>query len=87
MDKPTSDAERLAALRGEINEETVRTVIHAMLYMMRDHADFQTKQPLMGIIRQLIQEVVIASTPGRDPPCWKCMAGSHRSSLPWWQRN
>ena len=39
-----------------------------MLYMMRDHADPQTKQPLIGIIRQLIQKVVIASTPGRQPP-------------------
>ncbi|MCJ8240630.1 recombinase family protein [Peteryoungia algae] len=68
MDKPVSDAERLAALRDEINEDTVRTVIHAMLYMMRDHADPQTKQPLIGIIRQLIQKVVIASTPGRQPP-------------------
>ena len=68
MDAPISDAERLAALRGEINEETVRTVIHTMLYMMRDHADTQTKQPLIGIIRQLIQKVLIASTPGRQPP-------------------
>ena len=33
--------------------------------MMRDHADNQTKQPIIGIIRQFIQEVVIASTPGR----------------------
>lgn len=39
-----------------------------MLYMMRDHADPQAKQPLIGIIRQLIQKVVIASTPGRKPP-------------------
>ncbi len=68
MDKPVSDAERLATLRDEINEDTVRTVIHAMLYMMRDHADTQTKQPLIGIIRQLIQKVVVASTPGRQPP-------------------
>ncbi|MBU0831160.1 MAG: recombinase family protein [Alphaproteobacteria bacterium] len=68
MDKPVSDAERLATLRDEINEDTVRTVIHAMLYMMRDHADPQTKQPLIRIIRQLVQKVVIASTPGRQPP-------------------
>ncbi len=68
MDKPISDAERLAALRDEINEDTVRTVIHATLYMMRDHAVSQTKQPLIGIIRQLIQKVVIASTPGRPRP-------------------
>lgn len=68
MDKPVSDAERLATLHDEINEDTVRTVIHAMLYMMRDHADPQAKQPLIGIIRQLIQKVVIASTPGRQPP-------------------
>lgn len=68
MDKPVSYAERLATLRDEINEDTVPTVIHAMLYMMRDHADTQTKQPLIGIIRQLIQKVVIASTPGRQPP-------------------
>jgi len=47
---------------------TVRTVIHTMLYMMRDHADTQTKRPLIGIIRQLIQKVAIASTPGRQPP-------------------
>lgn len=39
-----------------------------MLYMMRDHADAQTRQPLIGIIRQLVQKVVIASTPGRQPP-------------------
>ena len=68
MDKPISDAERPATLRDEINEDTVRKVIHTMLYMMRDHADTQTKQPLIGIIRQLIQKVVIASTPGRLPP-------------------
>ncbi|MCJ8236702.1 hypothetical protein [Peteryoungia algae] len=67
MDKPISDAERLAALRDKINEDTVRTVIHAMLYLMRDHADLQTKQPLIDIIRQLIQKVVIVSTPGRQP--------------------
>jgi hypothetical protein len=28
-----------------------------MLYMMRDHADTQTKRPLIGIIRQLIHKV------------------------------
>ncbi|SIR00023.1 hypothetical protein SAMN05880561_1074 [Rhizobium sp. RU33A] len=28
----------------------------------------QTKQPLVGIIRELIQKVVIARTPGRQPP-------------------
>ena len=39
-----------------------------MLYMMLDHGDAQTKQPLIGIIRQLIQKVVIGSTPGRQPP-------------------
>lgn len=39
-----------------------------MLYMMRDHADTQTKRPLISIIRQLIHKVAIASTPGRQPP-------------------
>lgn len=43
MDKPISDAERLSALRDEFNQGTGRAAIHAMLYMMRDHADPQTK--------------------------------------------
>ncbi len=46
---------------------TVRTVIHSMIYLMRDHADMATKQPLIGNIRQLIQKVVINRTAGREP--------------------
>ncbi len=38
-----------------------------MIYLMRDHADMPTKQPLIGIIQQLIQKVVINRTAGREP--------------------
>ena len=67
VEHPRNDAGKLEQLREEINEETVRTVIHSMIYLMRDHADMPTKQPLIAIIRQLIQKVVINRTAGREP--------------------
>ncbi|WP_254229097.1 hypothetical protein [Agrobacterium salinitolerans] len=40
---------------------------HSAFYYMREHADSETKQPFINLVRQFIQKVVIGKTPGHQP--------------------
>lgn len=44
----------------------VQRVTNAVMYYMREHADVETKQPFITIIRGLIQQVVIGPAQTRS---------------------
>ncbi len=46
-------------LADDVTPEVVQRVINAVMYYMREHADAETKQPFITMIRGLIQQVVI----------------------------
>jgi DNA invertase Pin-like site-specific DNA recombinase len=48
-----------ANLADDVTAEMVERVINALMYYLREHADTETKQPFVNIIRGLIQQVVI----------------------------
>lgn len=54
-------------LKAEVSPQAVELVINSALYHMREHADAETKQPFITIVRQFIQKVVIGKTPGHQP--------------------
>ncbi|WP_312358395.1 hypothetical protein [Agrobacterium sp.] len=47
--------------------EAVERIINSAFYYMHEHADTETKQPFINIVRQFIQKVVIGKTPGHQP--------------------
>ncbi|WP_026617462.1 hypothetical protein [Ensifer aridi] len=53
-------------MKAEVSPEAVELILNSACYHMREHADTETKQPFINIVRQFIQKVVIGRTPG--PP-------------------
>jgi DNA invertase Pin-like site-specific DNA recombinase len=58
---------RIRKLQSEVTPESVELIINAAWYMMREHADNETKQQFVSMVRQFIQKVVIGKTPGHQP--------------------
>ena len=52
---------------------------------LREHADAETKQRFINIVRQFIQKVVIGKTPGHQPASLE-VHGRIASILPRWKR-
>lgn len=50
-----------------MSPEAVELIINSVSYYIREHADAETKQPFINIVRQFIQKVVIGKTPGHQP--------------------
>ncbi|WP_412050167.1 recombinase family protein [Hoeflea sp. Naph1] len=46
-------------LADDVTPEVVQRVINSVMYYMREHADAETKQPFITMIRGLVQQVVI----------------------------
>lgn len=42
-------------------------ILNTILYAVREHADKETRQPFINLVRQFIQKVVIGKTPGHQP--------------------
>ncbi|MGQ3164924.1 MAG: recombinase family protein, partial [Agrobacterium sp.] len=59
--------EKLRKLKAEVSPEAVELVINSAFYYLREHADTETKQPFINLVRQFIQKVVIGKTPGHQP--------------------
>ncbi|MBB3139078.1 hypothetical protein FHS26_006859 [Rhizobium pisi] len=59
--------EKVKKLKAEVSPQAVELIINSAFYYMREHADSETKQPFINIVRQSIQKVVIAKTPGHQP--------------------
>ncbi|TBD88116.1 recombinase family protein [Rhizobium ruizarguesonis] len=59
--------EKVRKLKAEVSPESVELIINSASYYMREHADAETKQPFINIVRQFIQKVVIGKTPGHQP--------------------
>lgn len=54
-------------LADDVPPEVVEQVINAVFYYMREHADAETKQPFINMIRGLVHQVVIGPADnGRD---------------------
>ena len=64
---PSDLATRLKKLKAEVSPETVELIINTTFFYMREHADTETKQSFIHIIRQFIQKVVIGKTRGHQP--------------------
>jgi DNA invertase Pin-like site-specific DNA recombinase len=47
------------SISEQVTPEAIKAVVDAILYLMREHADAETKQPFIQIIRALIQVVEI----------------------------
>ena len=60
-------AEKIKKLKAEVSPEAVELIINCAFYYMREHADTETKQRFINIVRQFIQKVVISKTPGHQP--------------------
>ncbi|GGG20839.1 hypothetical protein GCM10010924_57820 [Rhizobium wenxiniae] len=58
---------RIRKLKAEVSPEAVELVINSAFYYMREHADTETKQPFINLVRQFVQKVVIGKTPGHQP--------------------
>lgn len=58
---------RIRKLKAEVSPEAVERIINSAFYYMREHADTETKQPFINLVRQFIQKVVIGKTPGHQP--------------------
>ena len=59
--------EKIGKLKAEVSPQAVELIINSAFYYMREHADTETKQPFINIVRQFIQKVVIGKTPGHQP--------------------
>ncbi|MGY5811704.1 recombinase family protein [Rhizobium sp. LEGMi198b] len=59
--------EKIRKLKAEVSPQAVELIINSAFYYMREHADSETKQPFVNIVRQFIQKVVIGKTPGHQP--------------------
>ena len=59
--------EKIKKLKAEVSPDAVELVINSAFYYLREHADTETKQPFINIVRQFIQKVVIGKTPGHQP--------------------
>ncbi len=59
--------QKIKKLKAEVSPEAVELIINSTFYYMREHADPETKQPFINIVRQFIQKVVIGKTPGHQP--------------------
>ncbi|WP_312406277.1 recombinase family protein [Rhizobium sp.] len=58
---------RIRKLKAEVSPEAVELVINSAFYYMREHADTETKQSFINLVRQFVQKVVIGKTPGHQP--------------------
>jgi hypothetical protein len=58
---------KILRLQQQINPEAVEIVLNTILYAVREHADKETRQPFINLVRQFIQKVVIGKTPGHQP--------------------
>lgn len=58
--------EKIRRLKAEVSPDAVELVINSAFYYLREHADTETKQPFMNIVRQFIQKVVIGKTPAHQ---------------------
>ncbi|MCZ7501535.1 hypothetical protein G6M64_09825 [Agrobacterium tumefaciens] len=58
--------EKIKKLKAEVSPDAVELVINSAFYYLREHADTETKQPFINIVRQFIQKVVIGKTPGHQ---------------------
>ncbi len=58
---------RIRKLKAEVSPEAVERIINSAFYYMREHADTETKQPFISLVRQFVQKVVIGKTPGHQP--------------------
>lgn len=58
---------KIRKLKDDVSPEAVEKIINSALYYMREHADTETKQPFINLVRQFIQKVVIGKTPGHQP--------------------
>jgi hypothetical protein len=58
---------QLDRLYEETKPESVEYVFNVMLHYLRNYADRDTKQPLVDIVRQLIQKVLVGHMPGHEP--------------------
>ncbi len=56
--------EKIRKLKAEVSPEAVELVINSACYYMRVLVDVETKQPLINIVRELIQKVVIGKPLG-----------------------
>ncbi|MBB4483397.1 hypothetical protein [Rhizobium etli] len=59
--------EKIKKLKAEVSPEAVELIINSVSYYIREHADAETKQPFINIVRQFIQKVVIGKTLGHQP--------------------
>ncbi len=78
--------EKIKKLKADVSPEAVELVINTAFYYMREHADTETKQPFINIVRQFIQKVVIGRPRVTSRHHSKCTAGSLPSLRPWRQR-
>ena len=58
--------EEIKKLKAEVSPEAVELIINSAFYYLREHADTETKQPFINLVRQFIQKVVIGKTPGHQ---------------------
>ncbi len=58
---------RIRKLKAEVSPEAVELTINSAFYYMREHAGAETKQPVINLVQQFVQKVVIGKTPGHPP--------------------
>ncbi len=75
--------EKIRKLKAEVSPEAVELVLNSAFYYLREHADTETKQPFINIVRQFIQKVVIGKSAAISRLHLKSMAASLRSSRRW----
>jgi len=59
--------EKIRKLQEEVSPQAVELIVNSAFYYMREHADTETKQRFINIVRQFIQKVIIGKTPGHQP--------------------
>ncbi len=57
---------KLAKLYEETEPESVELIINVWLHYIRNHADPDVKQPVVDLVRRLIQKVVVGLRPGHE---------------------
>ncbi|MNI18135.1 hypothetical protein D3C73_715320 [compost metagenome] len=60
--------EKIKKLKADVSPETVELIINSAFYYIREHAETETKQSFIKIVRQFVQQLIIAPRPSAGAP-------------------